>query len=70
RVENSKPVLSMGPAETLSPLSDFLHDKIGTAVLAPDTRINTNERLEKLAREKAPKLAEMLKSTWLVEKER
>ncbi|MDQ7822976.1 MAG: flagellar basal-body MS-ring/collar protein FliF [Candidatus Eremiobacteraeota bacterium] len=70
QVEKSKLILATGPGATASDISDLISDKVGRSTAPPDTKINTTEQLEKLAKEKPTKVAELLKSTWLAEKER
>lgn len=64
-------VMTMGPGATTSDISDLLSDKIGRSTAATQTtRVNNTEQLEKLAKEKPTKVAELLKSTWLSDRER
>lgn len=70
QTEKSKLILATGPGATASDISDLISDKVGRSTAPPDTRVNTTEQLEKLAKEKPTKVAELLKSTWLAEKER
>ena len=42
--------------------------KNGTSTLPTETKVNTSETLEKLAKNQPTKVAELLKSTWLVDK--
>jgi flagellar M-ring protein FliF len=71
QVEKSSLILSSSPSTTVSDISDLLSDKMGHTASAPQmTRVNTTEQLEKLAKEKPTKVAELLKSTWLADKER
>lgn len=68
--ERSKLILATGPGATASDISDLISDKIGRSTAPPETQVNTTDQLEKLAKEKPTKVAELLKSTWLAEKER
>ncbi len=70
QTEKSRLILSGGSATTSSDISDLVSDKIGRSTLPADTKVNTSEQLEKLAKEKPTKVAELLKSTWLADKER
>lgn len=70
QAEKAKFILSTGPSVAVNDISDLLSDKIGKSTSPPVTRVNTTEQLEKLAKEKPTKVAELLKSTWLAEKER
>lgn len=70
QAEKAKLILSTGPNVAVNDISDLLSDKIGKSTSPPATRVNTTEQLEKLAKEKPTKVAELLKSTWLAEKER
>lgn len=71
QVEKSSLILSSSPSTTVSDISDLLSDKLGHTASAPQmTKVNTTEQLEKLAKEKPTKVAELLKSTWLADKER
>ncbi|MFH0803334.1 MAG: flagellar basal-body MS-ring/collar protein FliF [bacterium] len=71
QVEKSSLILSSSPSTTVSDISDLLSDKMGHTASAPQmTKVNTTEQLEKLAKEKPTKVAELLKSTWLADKER
>jgi len=70
QTEKSRLMLATGPGATVNDISDLLSDKIGKSTPPPATRINSTEQLEKLAKEKPTKVAELLKSTWLAEKER
>jgi len=66
--ERTRVVLNAGPTATATDISDLLSDKVGRSTLPPATKVNTTEELEKLAKEKPTKVAELLKSTWLSEK--
>lgn len=54
---------------TSSDIADLLNEKSGKsnapASAAGETKVNTTDQLEKLAKERPTKVAEMLKSTWL-----
>jgi len=69
-IDQSRMVFTHGPTATASDISDLLTDKSGKAPPLPTTQVNTTEELEKLAKEKPTRVAELLKSTWLSEKER
>jgi len=68
--DQSRMIFSEGPSANATDISDLLTDKIGKPSFAPPTQVNTTEELEKLAKEKPTKVAELLKSTWLAEKGR
>lgn len=73
RVQTDKTglILTTTPGSTTSDISDLLSDKIGRSTASTQTtRANNTEQLEKLAKEKPTKVAELLKSTWLSDKER
>lgn len=70
QTDRTKLILSGGNTATSSDISDLVSDKIGRSTLPADTKVNTSEQLEKLAKEKPTKVAELLKSTWLADKER
>jgi flagellar M-ring protein FliF len=65
-------VLTPGPAETVSDISDLLTEKTGKITSASTSskpaQANQTEKLEQLAKEKPTKVAELLKTTWLSEK--
>lgn len=50
---------------TSTDIADLLTDKSGRTTSTQETKVNTSDALEKLAKEKPTKVAEMLKSTWL-----
>ncbi len=70
QTEKSRLILSGGSNSTVSDISDLVSDKIGRSTLPAETKVNTSDTLEKLAKEKPTKVAELLKSTWLADKER
>jgi flagellar biosynthesis/type III secretory pathway M-ring protein FliF/YscJ len=61
-------ILSSGPGATVSDISDLLADKEGKITTPRDTKVNTTDQLENLAKEKPTKVAELLKSTWLADR--
>jgi flagellar M-ring protein FliF len=64
-------ILGSGPGANSSDISDLLSDKVGrSTVVSQTTKVNNTEQLEKLAKEKPTKVAELLKSTWLSDRER
>jgi flagellar M-ring protein FliF len=70
-MDKSGLILATSNGSTTSDISDLLSDKIGrSTVQNQTTRANNTEQLEKLAKEKPTKVAELLKSTWLSDKER
>jgi flagellar M-ring protein FliF len=70
QIDKSRLMLAGSSSATSSDISDLVSDKIGRSTLPADTKINTSEQLEQLAKEKPTKVAELLKSTWLADKER
>ncbi len=66
--EKQRLVLTSGPGATVSDISDLLADKEGKVTPPPATKVNTSDQLEKLAKEKPTKVAELLKSTWLADR--
>ena len=65
--EKQRLVLTTGPGATVSDISDLLSDKEGKVTPPAATKVNTTDQLEKLAKEKPTKVAELLKSTWLAD---
>ena len=64
-------ILAAGSGAASSDISDLLSDKVGrSTVVSQTTKVNNTEQLEKLAKEKPTKVAELLKSTWLSDRER
>lgn len=71
QAERSGLILQASTGTTTSDISDLLSDKIGrSTATSQTTKVNNTEQLEKLAKEKPTKVAELLKSTWLSDKER
>lgn len=71
QAEKTGLILTATTGATTSDISDLLSDKIGRSTAASQTtKVNNTEQLEKLAKEKPTKVAELLKSTWLSDKER
>ncbi|MCD4782502.1 MAG: flagellar M-ring protein FliF [Candidatus Eremiobacteraeota bacterium] len=66
--EKQRLILTSGPGATVSDISDLLADKEGKVTAPEATKVNTTDQLEKLAKEKPTKVAELLKSTWLADK--
>ena len=50
---------------TSTDIADLVNDKSGKSNSNAETKVNTSDALEKLAKERPTKVAEMLKSTWL-----
>jgi len=70
-MDKSGLILATSNGSTTSDISDLLSDKIGRSTAQNQTtRANNTEQLEKLAKEKPTIVAELLKSTWLSDKER
>ncbi len=67
RVQTDRTQLMLGASggHTSTDIADLLNDKTGKVTAVTETRVNTSDALEKLAKEKPTKVAEMLKSTWL-----
>lgn len=67
RVQADRSQLHLGATggTTSTDIADLLNDKSGKVTSVTETRVNTSDALEKLAKEKPTKVAEMLKSTWL-----
>ena len=65
--EKQRLVLTTGPGATVSDISDLLSDKEGKVTPPAATKVNTTDQLEKLAKEKPTKVAELLKSTWMAD---
>lgn len=67
RVQTDRSQLLLGSpsGSTSTDIADLLNDKSGKITAVTETRANTSDALEKLAKEKPTKVAEMLKSTWL-----
>lgn len=65
--EKQRLVLTSGPGTTVSDISDLLADKEGKVTPPAATKVNTTDQLEKLAKEKPTKVAELLKSTWMAD---
>lgn len=67
RVQADRSQLHLGATHgsTSTDIADLLNDKTGKVTAVTETRVNTSDALEKLAKEKPTKVAEMLKSTWL-----
>jgi flagellar M-ring protein FliF len=59
QTDKSKLILATGPGATASDISDLISDKVGRTSAPADTRVNTTEQLEKLAKEKPTKVAEL-----------
>jgi len=66
QVGKSQPYLeSSFSGSTSTDIADLVNDKSGKTTGNSETKVNTSDALEKLAKEKPTKVAEMLKSTWL-----
>ncbi len=71
QVNQGKLVLSGTSGATSTDIADLLNEKSGKSNAPPssnaagETKVNTTDQLEKLAKERPTKVAEMLKSTWL-----
>jgi flagellar M-ring protein FliF len=67
RVQSDRSQLLLGGTggTTSTDIADLLTDKSGKITSVTETKVNTSDALEKLAKEKPTKVAEMLKSTWL-----
>lgn len=67
RVQSDRSQLHLGShhGSTSTDIADLLTDKSGKITSVTETKVNTSDALEKLAKERPTKVAEMLKSTWL-----
>lgn len=67
RVQADRSGLHLGASHgsTSTDIADLLTDKSGKVTSVTETKVNTSDALEKLAKERPTKVAEMLKSTWL-----
>lgn len=67
RVQADRSSLHLGShhGSTSTDIADLLTDKSGKVTSVTETKVNTSDALEKLAKERPTKVAEMLKSTWL-----
>lgn len=67
RVQADRSQLHLGSSHgsTSTDIADLLTDKSGKITSVTETKVNTSDALEKLAKERPTKVAEMLKSTWL-----
>jgi flagellar M-ring protein FliF len=72
QVDKSSLLLSTGGSSHTTEITDLLNEKSGKGQAggSPTTTVNNRAELEKLAKEKPTRVAELLKSTWLSEKER
>lgn len=65
QVDQAQLVLGTSSGATASDIADLLNEKSGKSKAMGETRVNTTDQLEKLAKERPTKVAELLKSTWL-----
>jgi flagellar M-ring protein FliF len=65
QVGKAQLMLDTTNGSTSTDIADLLTDKSGRVSGTSETKVNTSDALEKLAKEKPTKVAEMLKSTWL-----
>lgn len=72
QIEQTQKMLERIPATTSNNIADLLMDKTGRSTdtnISNPTRVNkSKQQLENIARNNPTKVAEMLKSTWLVDK--
>ncbi|NMA27800.1 MAG: hypothetical protein GX934_08560, partial [Burkholderiales bacterium] len=61
----SQLILGSTTGSTSSDIADLLNEKSGKSKMMGETRVNTSDQLEKLAKERPTKVAELLKNTWL-----
>jgi len=61
----SQLILGSSTGTASSDIADLLNEKSGKSKAMGETRVNTSDQLEKLAKERPNELAEKLKSTWL-----
>ncbi|MBQ7567365.1 flagellar M-ring protein FliF [bacterium] len=58
-------ILGSTTGSASSDIADLLNEKSGKSKAMGETRVNTSDQLEKLAKERPTKMAELLKNTWL-----
>lgn len=63
--QQSELILGSSVGTTSSDIADLLNEKSGKSKAMGETRVNTSDQLEQLAKERPTKVAEMLKNTWL-----
>lgn len=61
----SQLILGASTGGASSDIADLLNEKSGKSKAMGETRVNTSDQLERLAKERPNKLAEMIKNTWL-----
>ncbi|MHB2018834.1 MAG: flagellar M-ring protein FliF C-terminal domain-containing protein, partial [Candidatus Xenobia bacterium] len=71
QIDKSSLILATGPSANATEITDLLNEKNGkSSATTQTTMVNNKAELEKLAKEKPTRVAELLKSTWLSEKEK
>lgn len=63
--EQAHLILGSTTGSASSDIADLLNEKSGKSKAMGETRVNTSDQLEKLAKGSPNKMAEMLKNTWL-----
>ena len=65
KASQSQLILGASTGGASSDIADLLNEKSGKSKAMGETRVNTSDQLERLAKERPNKLAEMIKNTWL-----
>lgn len=65
KASQSQLILGSTTGTSSSEIADLLNEKSGKSKAMGETRVNTSEQLEKLAKGNPNKMAELLKNTWL-----
>lgn len=61
----SQLILGSSTGSSSSDIADLLNEKSGKSKAMGETRVNSSDQLEQLAKERPTKVAELLKNTWL-----
>lgn len=70
KANQSQLILGSTTANTSSDIADLLNEKSGKAKAMGETRVNTSDQLNKLAREQPAAVADLIKNTWLSDQQR
>ena len=65
RAAQSQLILGASAGGASSDIADLLNEKSGKSKAMGETRVNTSDQLERLAKERPTELAERIKQTWL-----
>ncbi|MGM9993039.1 MAG: flagellar basal-body MS-ring/collar protein FliF [Candidatus Bruticola sp.] len=65
KASQSQLILGASTGSASSDIADLLNEKSGKSKAMGETRVNSSDQLERLAKERPNKLAEMIKNTWL-----